>query len=372
MTDMKSRLAALTAEPSRDTPNDVRRLERVERTRVEMAGQGAAIARTFEQEAAALTAIGKRLQGRAVDRVVIAGCGDSWFAGMAVRTAIETIAGIPVEAVQALDFARYGADVCTSRSLVIGISSGGNTPAVLEALSAAQERNAFTVGVSNTVGSPILTRFDAALVVRADRKGWPTQSTNATMALLVALGGEIVEPRPGSKRILEELRVLPATIDAVCRDLDAPVKALAERWSAAGLVLFAGLGPNFAAAAIGAAKLRELSPTHAFALPLEEYHHYRTQKAGDPLVLVATDAASRERALDTALVAQHVGGPVVALLCEDAPEIESRVDAVLRLPAVHPALSAMVSIVPLHLLAYHFATMRARRGLGAPRLSLVG
>jgi glucosamine--fructose-6-phosphate aminotransferase (isomerizing) len=278
--------------------------------------------------------------------------------------------GLPVEAAQALDFAAYGASAANARTLAIGISSGGNTPAVMRALQAASARGAFAVGISNTPDSPILTQFDAGLIVHATRKGWPTQSTSATMALITALGAELrTDAGDATMRdtIKAELSLLPDTMDRLCRDLDAQMRRVAERFAASGLMLFAGLGPNFAAAAIGAAKVRELSPIHAYAIPLEEYHHYRSQKAGDPLFLLASDPASAERALDTALVGEAVGGRIVAVLSEAAPDIESRVEEVVRLPATLPALTALLSIVPLHLFAYHFAKARAALQLGAPQ-----
>lgn len=366
MTDFSSRLKSLTAEPSRDTANDAARLGRVDRTRTELFGQGSAIRDTLAAAEPVLTTLAKALLGRSIDRIVIAGCGDSWFAGLGVRHAIEVMTGVPVESAQALEFAAYG--VATSNTLAIGISSGGNTPAVMQALTRAKDGGAFCIGISNTPASPILTAFDAALMVHATRKGWPTQSTNATMALLVALGAAIAGASPARDAILAELSELPEVIDRLCSDLDAEMQGLAEQWAAADLVLFAGLGPNFAAASIGAAKLRELSPVHAFAIPLEEYHHYRSQKAGDPIVVVATDPASAERALDTALVADEVGGPLLAILSSSGhAEIERRAAATVLLPDVQTVLAAMVSIVPLHLLAFHFAKARAIRGLGAPR-----
>ncbi|WAC26091.1 SIS domain-containing protein [Ancylobacter sp. SL191] len=365
MIDLASRLKALTAEPSRDTANDPARLARVERTRSELFGQGGAIRQTLDLAAPHLVALAQTLANRPLSRMIVVGCGDSWFAGKGVRHALEAMTGLPAEAIEALDYAAYESRIADDATLVVGISSGGNTPAVMQALRAAAERGAFCIGISNTAGSPILTEFDAALQVHATRKGWPTQSTNATMALLIALGAALPSAAPARETMLRDLADLPEIIDRLCRELDADIKALAERWASAELVLYSGLGPNFAAASIGAAKLRELSPVHAFALPLEEYHHYRTQKAGDPLVLVATDAASAERALDTALVAEEVGGPILAILAAPARDIETRAAAVIRVPETPAALAAMVSIVPLHLLAYHYATARAALGLGA-------
>ena len=125
MHDFSPRVAALTAEPSRDDAGDVPRLARVERTRVEMKAQGTAAACTLSVGADKVELLGECLRSRKIDRVVVAGCGDSWFIGMGVRLAIECMLGIPLEPVQALDFAVYGEAVLTEHTLIIGISASG-------------------------------------------------------------------------------------------------------------------------------------------------------------------------------------------------------------------------------------------------------
>ena len=49
-------------------------------------------------------------------------------------------------------------------------------------------------------------------------------------------------------------------------------------------------------------------------MPLEEYHHYRLQKPGDPMFLLAPDEGSQPRALDAAMVGAARGGRTVALV----------------------------------------------------------
>ncbi|WP_376093636.1 hypothetical protein ACE7GA_25910 [Roseomonas sp. CCTCC AB2023176] len=88
----------------------------------------------------ALAQLAARLKGRAVTEVVIAGCGDSWFAGLAARGAYRARLGVPAVGVQALDWALYDADLAGPGTLVFGISAGGNTPAVMEALERAGAR----------------------------------------------------------------------------------------------------------------------------------------------------------------------------------------------------------------------------------------
>ncbi len=370
MKDFTTRLQSLTAEPSKDTGDDAIRRGRVARTRDEMMDQGARLNDTLSSEAEGCRGIARAVAERGVTRIVIAGCGDSWFAAIGARLAMERATGLVVEPAQAFDWAHFAGDTADAQTLVVGISSGGSTPAVLAALDSGKRRGAMAIGVSNTAGSKILTDYDGGLVVHATRKGWPTQSSTATIGLLIALGIEIGVAMGRDVARLEsqrdELLSVGTAMDRVAQAFDADAQAWAERVVGASLVLFAGAGPHFAAAAFGAAKVRELSPIHSMAIPLEEYHHYRSQKWNDPLFLVAPDTASRERALDTALVSDDIGGRTVALLPGPDSEIDARVSASWRMPKMSDALAPLVYSVPIHLFAYHFAEARFARNLGYP------
>ena len=360
------RLRALRAEPSRDVSGDPARLRRVALTRAEMLAQEAAIDATLEAEAGALASIGAMARARRIDHVVVLGCGDSWFVGMGVRHAFERLTGRPLIAAQALDFAAFDHAGTGPGGLVVGISAGGNTPVVMDALRAARRRGAMTVGMSNTAGAPLLVEFDGGLLVHATRRGWPTQSSTATMALLVALGLAIVGEGPERTAIAAGLATAPAAGRATLAAADAAMAALGSALADAREIFFAGAGPHFATACFGAAKIRELSPVHATAFPLEELHHYRLPKRGDALILVVPDAASRPRALDTAIVGLAEGARVHALLAAADPELEDLLAGAIRVPASDAALAPIVHAPALHAFAYHFAMARDALGLGRP------
>ena len=360
------RLHALRAEPSRDVSGDPARLRRVALTRAEMLAQEAAIGATLEAEAGALASIGAMARARRIDHVVVLGCGDSWFVGMGVRHAFERLTGRPLIAAQALDFAAFDHAGTGPGGLVVGISAGGNTPVVMDALRAARRRGAMTVGMSNTAGAPLLVEFDGGLLVHATRRGWPTQSSTATMALLVALGLAIVGEGPERTAIAAGLATAPAAGRATLAAADAAMAALGSALADAREIFFAGAGPHFATACFGAAKIRELSPVHATAFPLEELHHYRLPKRGDALILVVPDAASRPRALDTAIVGLAEGARVHALLAAADPELEDLLAGAIRVPASDAALAPIVHAPALHAFAYHFAMARDALGLGRP------
>lgn len=354
----ETRLAALRAEPSRDDPGDPARLRRIEATRTEMHGQPEALARTLASEEAALAALAARIRARGFDHVAIVGCGDSWFVGKGVRHALEEILARPVLAEQALDFAGYGHRGTGPGGLVIGLSAGGNTPAVMAALERARARGAFAIGVSNTPASPVLTAFDAGLVVHATRRGWPTQSSTAAMALLLALGLKIAPASAAADALAQALGAVPEAMARTLAAADAPMAKIASQIAASTMLVFAGSGPHGATASFGAAKVRELSNIHAAAFALEEIHHYRLPKPDDVVFVVAPDRHSRERALDTALVARAHGARVCVLTAHADADIDAIATWTLRVPDVAAGVASLAHAPAVHALACHFALAR--------------
>lgn len=366
---LRERFVRLRAEPSTDDGNDPHRRARVELTRAEAMAQGTAISATLAASGPGVAALVAAAASRELRRAVVVGCGDSWIVGTAVRLAWERCLGVPLEPAQAFDWAHYAADTADAGTIVFGLSASGATPPVQEALNRAKARGAMTVGLSNTPDRPLLTDYDHGFLITATRKGWPTQSSTAAAALLIAVATALAGARgrtAEAQAVRQALAVLPGLLDATAASADAPMSALAAAIAPVRYLQFTGAGPHLAAAAFGAAKIRELAPIHATAMPLEEYHHYRSQKPSDVLVMVAPDAASHARALDTAIMSRGCGGRLIALLPEGESEIAALADDVVRLPDVPDIIAPLVHAVPLHLLAYHFAIARFARGLGYP------
>lgn len=366
---IEQRLQEIRRESSSDAPGDPERFRRVALTEKEMMSQGEAIRATLEANAAPLAAIATDLQDRRIRRIAMVGCGDSWISGHGVRHVMEQMLGAVAEPCEAFDFATYGLDVVDAETVVMGLSSSGKTEPVIDGLKGAAGRGAYTIGLSNTLGSPLMEEFPGALHIRATRGGWPTQSSTAAMALKLALTAAVAEAKGADvSHLRAALAALPDQVDAVSQAFYDPAKKVAERLARADLVLLAGAGPHYAPAAFGAAKLKELAPIHAYAFPLEEYHHYRTQKAGDPMFLIAPDAVSHTRAAETALMSKGSEGYCIALVPEGETEIAEIADVVWHLPPVAAETAPILYSVPLHLFGYHAAIARDAAGLGAPRL----
>lgn len=348
----------LKALPIDDALNPVRR-RRVEITRTEIAGQPDCLVKTLTTQAGPIAETVARLRRHPPRRVYLTGCGDSLAVMIAARPLLERMFGVACEPVQALDMAYYFNRPVNTQTLVIGLSSSGETPRTVEAMIMAKALGAETLMMSNTEGSTLMREADHSLFIHAERKGWPTQASTAALGLLIALGLAFGESTGGAG---EEIAALRASLDAVPEQIaaaitghEATIEAIARAETDRSVYLFAGGGPAFACAFFGAAKVKECTPDHAIAIPIEEYHHYHSQKRGDPLFLTAPDGFSVPRARDTAEEGQRVGGRIFSVVSDRNSLLDDLSTEVIRLPSMPEMLAPLVYSLPLQLFAYHLA-----------------
>jgi glutamine---fructose-6-phosphate transaminase (isomerizing) len=351
--------AAAARLPS-DHPLDPERRRRVDATRPELLDQPGVVARNLEASAEAVRALAAEIAAWAPARIVLVGAGDSLAAAQAVRLAMETMTGLVCEPAQSLEFAYYTAAASAARALVVALSSSGETTRTVEAMLAARDGGAFTVAVTNSPGSTLAQEATRVLGIRASRVGWPTQSTTAPVAVLLALAAELGRQRgaAGSGELLAGLRSAPALMTAVLQRLDEPLRRQADRERDHAMYLFSGAGPAWPAAVAGAAKVKEATPDHAAAVQLEEFHHYNSIKADEPLWLFVPDERQVRRARDTIEEAARLGGRVHAVATEAAAGALAGAVDVLTLPAADPRVAPLLYLLPAQLVGYHLAMVK--------------
>ena len=284
---------------------------------------------------------------------------------MSVQYAFERWLKIPCETIQALEYSRYYYQFTDANTLLICPSSSGTTERTYENLVRGREEGAFVLGVTNTRYSPLTLEVDDHILVRATRMGWPTQASTAAMAALYLLALEWAKARGTMAdddwaRLNEEVFALPSLVETVLNRHDDAMKEIGTSLSSKDDFFFVGGGPSFGTANFGAAKVKELSLDHAVALELEEYHHFRSLKSGEPLFLIAPPGQSHDRAVETAEAAKKANGRVFGVI-EDGDEVlASMVDVALSIPPMTEALSPVVYSVPLHLFADHLHVAKGR------------
>ena len=348
--------AAARLLPSDDALDPKRRF-RTESTYPELLAQPDVVRRNWAANADPLADAAARISAWRPERVYLVGAGDSLAVLAAARLSLEVMLGVPCEPVQSLELAYYLLHNVTARALVIALSSSGETTRTVEAMLAAQAAGALTLAITNKPGSTLATESTAALIVDATRVGWPTQSSTAPLALLLRLAGLVGAGRgtPAAAAYLAELETLPDLMAEVLTRADPVISEQAGVESPGQMFVFAGAGPCQAAAVVGAAKVKECTPDHALAIELEEFHHYNSLKAGEPLWMLVPAGRSLERGIDTIHEAHRLGGHVYAVTAEHVTAFDGLARGVLRLPDVSEVLSPLLYFLPAQLVGYHLA-----------------
>jgi glutamine---fructose-6-phosphate transaminase (isomerizing) len=367
--DLISQMAAKDRDRE-DTPlgQDDRNPERLRRNRLtwdEIKGQSKAIHETMRAEGAAIQSAARVIGNRPISRAFLVGCGDSLAVMVAMRGLLERLIGVPCEPMQALDYAYYYGSV-DSDALVIGLSSTGWTTRVAEALLFARLAGLRTLAISNSESAPIFSIADTGLLVHATRLGWPTQSSTAAMALIAGFGIELANAygvnTGEAARYRHQLMDIPDLVQKVLDQSNDSIANLAAQEQDTPLFLFSGGGPAYSVAAIGAAKIKECTNRHAIPIQIEEYHHYLSQMAGEPMFVTAPNGRSIQRSADAVHVGRANGGRLYGLVSEGNLLPANSFDWALSLPAIDELLAPLIFTIPLQVFAYHLGMIIA----GAP------
>lgn len=299
-----------------------------------------------------------------IKRIVIIACGTSWHAALLGEYMLEELAGIPVEVEYASEF-RYRNPVLQEGTLVIAISQSGETADTLAALKEARSRGARTMGIVNSVGSSVARVTDFGIYLHVGPE-IGVASTKAFTSQIVALA--LFTLYLGRRRrmsilegneIVAALKRLPEQVEEVLK-LNDTLRELAEAYADSRNFLYLGRGYQFPVALEGALKLKEVSYIHAEGYPAAEMKHGPIALIDQdmPVVVLAPRDAVYAKVVSNIEEVSARNGRIIAVVSGDAPELEGKVDHIIRVPQTHPALMAILTTIPLQLLAYHAALLR--------------
>src|SRR5256885_4826968 len=300
----------------------------------------------------------------AIRHITIVACGTSWHAGLVGRHLIESLAQIPVSVEYASEY-RYRRLLASPGTLTIAISQSGETADTLEAMRVARAAGSRVVGIVNVVGSTIARESDGGIYLHAGPE-IGVASTKAFTSQIVALGllglylgSQHRLPLEERQELACRLAQLPSLV-ARTLELEPQVRVLAERFAEAPNALYLGRVVNFPVALEGALKLKEISYIHAEGYPAAEMKHgpIALIDANMPVVFVAPADEVYPKVVSNMQEVRARGGRIIAVTTEGNGELGTLADYQLRVPATAPLLSPILTVIPLHLLAYHVAVLR--------------
>jgi len=301
-----------------------------------------------------------------IDSVLILACGTSYYSGSTAKYWLESIAKIPTSVEIASEY-RYRDSVPNPRTLVVTISQSGETADTLAALKHARSLGMkHTLTVCNVATSAMVRECETAFITRAgveigvaSTKAFTTQLVGLFL-LTLALAqsrGHLSEADEATH--LKALRHLPVAVQAVLA-LEPQVIAWSEECARKENALFLGRGLHYPIALEGALKLKEISYIHAEAYPAGELKHgpLALVTAEMPVVTVAPNDALLEKLKSNLQEVRARGGELFVFADADTHIESSEGLSVIRMPEHYGALSPILHVVPLQLLAYHTACAR--------------
>ena len=298
-------------------------------------------------------------------RFIIVACGTSWHAGLIGKQLIESMCRIPVEVEYASEF-RYRNPVISSSDVVIAISQSGETADTLAAIDLAHSRGAFVYGICNVVGSSIARATDSGSYIHvgpeigvASTKAFTGQVTVLLMFALSLAKETGTISSDDYVRIVESLYAIPDNMRKVLEQNDY-IAGISRMFTYARNFIYLGRGYSFPIALEGALKLKEISYIHAEGYPAAEMKHgpIALIDADMPVVVIATRSPLYDKVLSNVQEIKARGGRVVAVVTEGDSVISSLADFSIQVPAVPECLDALVTSIPLQLMAYHIAVCR--------------
>ena len=301
-----------------------------------------------------------------VDKVLILACGTSSYSGLTAKYWLESIAKIPC-AVEIASEYRYRESVPDPKTLVITISQSGETADTLAALKHARSLGMTqTLTICNVGTSAMVRECKLAFITHAgaeigvaSTKAFTTQLVALFLLTLVLAKQRGTVPETGLEAGLRNLRHLPAAVQSVLA-LEPQIIAWAETFAGKQNALFLGRGRHSPIALEGALKLKEISYIHAEAYPAGELKHgpLALVDAAMPVVTVAPNDQLLEKLKSNMQEVRARGGQLFVFADADT-HIENEPGVhVIRMPEHYGALSPILHVVPLQMLAYHTACAR--------------
>jgi glucosamine--fructose-6-phosphate aminotransferase (isomerizing) len=297
-------------------------------------------------------------------RIIITACGTSFHAGLIGEYMLEEWARIPVEVEYASEF-RYRNPVIEDGTLCIVISQSGETADTLAAMREARRRGARALGICNVVGSMIAREADGGVYIHAgpeigvaSTKAFTSQVV--VLSLITLLMGRMRHMSVADgQRMIAGLRALPSQIQSILEQADQ-IKKIAETYSGHDNFLYLGRGYNYPVALEGALKLKEISYIHAEGYPAAEMKHgpIALITKDMPVVVIATKDSAYEKVMGNLSEVKTRHGRIIAIATEGDEEIKKHAEHVCYIPPTLQALTPVLSVIPLQLLAYYIAVMR--------------
>jgi len=301
------------------------------------------------------------------DRIHIVACGTSYHSGWVGKHYLEKFAQIPTEVHVASEFS-YNPPLLKGNPFFIFLTQSGETADSRQVLVKVKEWGYPALTITNVAGSTLSREADYTLLLHAGPEiaVASTKAYTAQIAVLAVLS-DALGARTGHDMgidMVHELGIVANAMEAVIDDKER-IAALADIYLPnTRNAFYIGRGLDYFVSMEAALKLKEISyiQTEGFAAGELKHGTIALIEEGTPVLAIITqaDVASHTRGNVEEVRSRGANTCVFAMagLANDNDQIV--------LPAVHPALAPLMTVVPTQLMAY-YATLHRGYDVDKPR-----
>jgi len=293
------------------------------------------------------------------DRLYIIACGTSYHAGLVGKQYFENIAGIPTEVHVSSEFV-YNMPLLSKNPLFIFISQSGETADSRAALVEIKNRGYKALTITNVPGSTLSREADHTLLLYAGPEiaVASTKAYTAQIAVLLLLASAVAE-KSGMELDFDpirELSVVANAMESLCNSKEEMETIAKEFLSTTRNAFFIGRSLDYFVCLEGALKLKEISYIQAEGFAAGELKHGTIAliEDGTPVIALATQEKVNLSIRGNVKEVLARGAKPCIISMEGLDEEEDR----FVIPAIHPLLSPIVSVVPTQLISYYAALHR--------------
>ena len=299
------------------------------------------------------------------NEVFLVACGTSYHACLAASYMFSKLAFLPTYPVYASEFIEQDGKSVSIDSTILAVSQSGETADTIAAVTAAQQRAATILSLTNVIGSTMTrvsrvyigTQAGPEIGVAATKTFTSQLSVLAQLALKLAKKrGKVSQDEIDSLEM--NLQKLPEIVDTIVRTQEEKVKQIAHKYKDSKVFFFLGRGISTATAYEGRLKLMEIAYIPSIAFPAGESKHgpISLVEKGFPVVFVCPRDDCHKTLIGNIMEMKARGAQIIAVAEEGDEEIKALANDYVEVPNGIPGvLSPIPFVVPLQLLAYYVA-----------------
>jgi glucosamine--fructose-6-phosphate aminotransferase (isomerizing) len=293
---------------------------------------------------------------RNADKVILIGCGSSYYSCQLGKLFLENLSNLDVRV-------EYASDFCfqrfhhTPKTLIVAVSQSGETFDVLEAIKECKKSGLKIYSICNIFYSSLYRESDYFLHMELGYE-IGVCSTKTFLGMVVSF----LKISLSLSNDSGNLESLPNLIEHLFLQ-DQNIYSIAQKYYKSPNILYLGRGYGMPLAQEGALKMKEISYIHAEAIHASELKHGNIALIDKDMCCIIIGGKCDEnvysRIVSNISEIKCRKGKIISIITEEDSLIKKFSDDCIILPnECTSEILAICSVIPIQLLAYHFARLR--------------